>query len=282
MRAVASAIGVNGPRVSPRGEASERASRGPFLGVSAALCAASAALTIAWSVSMAAMDAMPMPGGWTMSMTWMPMPGQSRLAGAASFVGMWLVMMVAMMLPSLMPTLCRYRRAVARTGERRLGRLTALLGVGYFLVWAAIGLAVFPLGGALAAVEMRVPELARAVPTAVGVVVLLAGALQLSPWKARHLARCRAAPARVCTRPADPHTAWRHGLSAGLHCSYSCGSLMVILLVIGVMDLRAMAVVTAAITIERLAPAPERVARAIGAGALGAGALMIAQAAGLA
>jgi predicted metal-binding membrane protein len=56
---------------------------------------------------------------------------------------------------------------------------------------------------------------------------------------------------------------------------------MAILLVIGVMDLRAMAVVVAAITVERLAPAGERIARAIGAGALGAGLLLVARAAGL-
>jgi predicted metal-binding membrane protein len=56
---------------------------------------------------------------------------------------------------------------------------------------------------------------------------------------------------------------------------------MVILLVLGVMDLRAMAVVTAAITAERLAPAGERVARAIGAVVVGAGLFLIARAAGL-
>jgi predicted metal-binding membrane protein len=55
---------------------------------------------------------------------------------------------------------------------------------------------------------------------------------------------------------------------------------MAILLVIGVMDLRAMAVVTAAITVERLAPAGERVARVTGAGAVGAGLFLIARAAG--
>jgi predicted metal-binding membrane protein len=47
------------------------------------------------------------------------------------------------------------------------------------------------------------------------------------------------------------------------------------------MDLRAMAVVTAAITVERHAPAGERVARAIGAVVVGAGLLLIARAAGL-
>jgi predicted metal-binding membrane protein len=74
---------------------------------------------------------------------------------AASFLGMWVVMMVAMMLPSLVPMLWRYRHAVGRTGETRLGRLTALVGVGYFFVWIAFGMAAFPLGVALAAVEMR-------------------------------------------------------------------------------------------------------------------------------
>ena len=57
---------------------------------------------------------------------------------------------------------------------------------------------------------------------------------------------------------------------------------MAILLVIGVMDLRAMAVVAAAITVERLAaPAGERVARAIGASGVGAGLFLIARAPGL-
>jgi predicted metal-binding membrane protein len=123
----------------------------------------------------------------------------------------------------------------------------------------------------LAAVAMQLPALARAVPIAVGVVVVIAGALQFSAWKARYLARCREAPGRGRTLPADAGTAWRHGLRLGLHCSRCCVGLMAILLVIGVMDFRAMAVVTAAITVERLAPAGERVARVTGAVAVAAG-----------
>ncbi len=105
---------------------------------------------------------MPMPGGWTMSMAWMRMPGQTWLVAGATFIGMWAAMMVAMMLPSMVPTLWRYRQAVGRTGETRLGRLTVLVGAGYFLVWIGIGMAVYPLGVALAAVEMREPAVARA------------------------------------------------------------------------------------------------------------------------
>ncbi|MGH7152314.1 MAG: DUF2182 domain-containing protein, partial [Acetobacteraceae bacterium] len=205
------------------------------------------------------------------------------------------VMMVAMMLPSLVPMLWRYRQAVGgtgqavggtgqavgRTGETRLGRLTALVGVGYFSVWALFGMTAFPLGVALAALEMQQLALARAVPIAVGVVVLIAGALQFTAWKARHLACCREAPGRGRALPADAGTAWRHGVRLGLHCSYCCANLMAVLLVIGVMDLRAMAVVTAANAVERLAPAGERFARATGAVAAAAGVLLMARAAGL-
>jgi predicted metal-binding membrane protein len=81
--------------------------------------------------------------------------------------------------------------------------------------------------------------------------------------------------------PSDAATAWRHGVRLGLHCSYCSGGLMAIVLVIGIMDLRAMVVVAAAITSERLAPAGERVARAIGVVVVGAGLFLIAQAAGV-
>ena len=82
------------------------------------------------------------------------MPGQSWLGAAVDFVGMWLVMMVAMMLPSLTPMLWRYREALGVTNAARLGWLTALAGVGYFAVWAVLGVIVFSLGSLLAALAM--------------------------------------------------------------------------------------------------------------------------------
>ncbi|MGC1829046.1 MAG: DUF2182 domain-containing protein [Candidatus Acidiferrales bacterium] len=261
--------------------ASKRFSQRVFFGVSGLLFAASVAVTIVWCASMSAMGEMPMPGGWTMSMAWMRMPGQTWPGAAASFLGMWVVMMVAMMMPSLVPMLWHYRQAVGRTGETQLGWLTALAGVGYFFVWTVFGIAIFPLGVAVAAVAMRQPAVTRAVPITAGVVVLIAGSFQVTAWKARHLACCREAPGCGRTLPADAGTAWRHGLRLGLHCSQCCAGLIAILLVIGVMDLRAMAVVTAAITLERLAPAGERAARAIGVVVIGAGLFLIARAAGL-
>ena len=128
---------------------------------------------------------------------------------------------------------------------------------------------------------MREPTLARARPISVGVIVLIAGSLRFTAWKTHHLACCREASERCRTLPADADTAWRYGMRFGLHCGHCCANLMVILLVIGIMDLRAMAVVMAAITLERLAPAGERVAKAIGAVVVGAGLFLIAQATGL-
>jgi predicted metal-binding membrane protein len=258
--------------------ASDRTSQHTFLGVSALLFAASAVVTIVWCTSMSAMGGMPMPGDWTMSMAWMRMPTQTWPAAAASFLGMWVVMMVAMMLPSLLPMLQRYREAFGRTGETRLGLLTAFVGAGYFFVWTAFGMAAFPLGGALAAIEMQQQSLARAVPLTVGVIVLIAGSLQFTTWKARQLACCRETATLGPTTATNTGTAWRHGVRLGLDCVRCCANLMAVLLVIGVMDLGVMAVVTAAITFERLAPAGERVARTIGTVVVGTGLFLIARA----
>jgi predicted metal-binding membrane protein len=223
---------------------------------------------------------MTMPEGSTMSMMWMPMPGQTWAGAAASFVGMWVLMMVPMMLPSLTPMLGRYRQVVAGTvdtpvGRTQIGWLIALAGVGYFFVWMVIGMLTFPLGAALAAVEMQQPAVARVVPLAVGVIVLLTGALQFTAWKARQLACCRAGPGRGCALSAGAGTAWRHGVRLGLQCSRCCGGLMLIPLLIGAMDLRSMVVVTAGITVERFAPAGERVARAIGVVVVGVGLFLV-------
>src|SRR5438067_9529985 len=110
----------------------------------------------------------PMPAMWT------PMCGQTWASAAASFVGMWAVMMVAMMLPSLVPMLWRYRLALGMRGVAGLGELTALAGAGYFFVWTVSGGLVFTLGAALAQVVMQMPAVARAVPVSLGMVVLLA------------------------------------------------------------------------------------------------------------
>src|SRR5207249_10912074 len=123
--------------------------RGPRLGTGLLLFLVSAAATLHWSRSMA--GGMAMPGGWTLSMVWPLIPGQTWAGSGARFVAMWFVMMVAMMLPPLLPMLASFQRT----------RLAALGGVGYFAVWALFGAAVYAIGSAIARTELEWPALAR-------------------------------------------------------------------------------------------------------------------------
>ncbi len=252
----------------------EGTSRQTFFAVSALLFAASAAVTVVWSASMSTMGGMPMPGGWIMSMTWMP--GQDWFGAALSFLVMWIVMMIAMMMPSLVPMLLSYREAIGT--ELHVDLLTLLVGAGYFFVWTVFGIAVFPLGVALATAAMHLPALSRSVPLAIGVVVLIAGMLQFTGWKGKQLDCCRQAAGCSSSIPVSLGAALLQGLRFGLHCSQCCFGLIIILLVIGVMDLRMMAVVAAAITAERLAPARIPVAQTTGTLVAGVGIFLIARA----
>jgi len=243
-----------------------------FLGTSSLLFIGSAAITAMWCAGMSRMD-MPMPGGWRMSMAWMRMPGQGWPGSAASFLEMWTVMMVAMMLPCLVPMLWRYRSTTGASGFS-----TTLAGIGYFLVWTLVGLAVYPLGVWAGWVEMGSPAVSRLVPVLFGAVVLVAGLIQLSAWKARHLACCRSGHSGV---DSTGLAAWRHGLKMGVHCGYCCSGMMAVLVVLGVMDLPLMAVLTLGMALERVLPDGEKVARGIGLVLVGAGIWMLARALGL-
>jgi predicted metal-binding membrane protein len=253
-----------------------RATRAAFLAVAALLMAAGIAGTIAAADSMADMGAMDMPGGWSLSMTWMRMPGQSWREVAQSFLGMWLVMTVAMMLPAVLPALWRYRQA--QGGRRHPNMLTLLAAAGYFSVWLLWAAAVLPLGAAVAQLTLHWSALARAVPAAAALLVLGAGAVQLSPWKARQLGCCRQPQLSIA---AGPGAALRHGLTLGLTCSRCCGNLMLVLPAIGLMDLAVMTLVTLAIVLERLVSGAS-LPRLTGVVLIATGALLLARAAALA
>ncbi len=222
---------------------------------------AAAAITVWWCGSMRA--GMPMPGDWVMSMAWMRMPGQSWPAAATMFVAMWTVRMIAMMVPAVSAVLVHHRRPVR-------------VAAAYFTVWIAVGIAIYPLGIALAALEMRSVAIARVVPIASGLVLVVAGIAQLSRWKRRALEHCRARACCALGRRPGPRQAWLDGLRLGRHCVRCCAPALLVLLALGVMDVTAMAVVTGAITCERLGPWPRTVSRGLGVAALLAGAVAIA------
>ncbi|MGU8081611.1 DUF2182 domain-containing protein [Burkholderia pyrrocinia] len=245
-----------------------------------AVFAAAAMVTLAQHASMDAMGDEPMPGGWTLSSAWLRPCGWGAGRAFAAFAGMWGAMTVTMMLPVLAPTLWRYRQSVGPLGAARSTGLVVVASAGYFAVWMALGAVTFALGGTLTTAA-RLPALARAMPFTAGAVVLGAGVLQFSAWKARRLACCRHAAAGPHRSRAAAGAAWRHGVRTAMRCGACCGNLMAIALAAGMMDLRVMAAVTVAIAAERLAPAGERVARLVGGIAIGGGLAMIARAAGL-
>lgn len=252
---------------------------GIFLGMLVLLFAASSAVTILLCQQMSTMGGMQMPGGWTLSMTWMRMPGQSWQDVVASFMSMWSVMMVAMMLPSLIPILRRYRNSVRSAEPMRSGRHTVLFCAAYFSVWVLLGGIVFLLGVAVTTLVMRMSALASVIPMATGSVVLMAGAFQLTSWKLRSLACYHNTLEWNCGVAGNRSgNAWRRGLMLGARCCYCCAGPTLVLLVIDVMDIFTMTMVTAAITAERLSSVGHYMARVSGVAAIVAGLWMLGRA----
>lgn len=243
---------------------------------------ASAWTTAGWSLAMAGMGGIPMPGGWMMSMMWLPICGWSWPGLAASFLAMWSIMMAAMMLPGLTPVLWRHHEALIRMRRPHPGRLVASIGLGYLLVWAVIGCVVFVSSAAFASMAVKLPALAHATPLLAGLVLALAGAWQLSPWKTRRLRCWRRWPKIKFAGRRPMLAALREGLRLGAHCAINCAGLTAVLLATGIMDLHIMAAVTVATLVERLAPDGVLAARLIGTAIIGSALVLVAHATGLA
>jgi predicted metal-binding membrane protein len=219
--------------------------------------AASVLAIIALHHSMPSMPELPMPGGWMLSSMWTPLCGRTWLRAAASFAGMWIAMMTAMMLPSVAPILHRKR-------------LPMQTGAGYLAAWTVFGLLAFAAGAIFASMCMRMPALARAVPTASGAMVVAAGLLQSSEWKARRLGACHGMSLQG---------GFFDGLRFGWRCMHCCAPLTIVLFAAGAMHPLAMIGATLAISAERLAHAPATVARITGVLVIALGTAMLLHAA---
>src|SRR5690349_20046652 len=111
---------------------------------------------------MTGMDAMPLAGGWTISMMWMRMPGQAWPGVAGAFMSMWSLIIAAMMMPVLAPSLARYRHQLSVLRRPQPGLSTTAVALGYFVVWAALGAVVFVVGITFAAAAMHFAAISRA------------------------------------------------------------------------------------------------------------------------
>ena len=228
------------------------------------------AAAITWYSCRMMAGGMAMPGGWTMSMAWMPMG--SRLQSALMFAGMWVAMMVAMMLPSTLPMLLLYRRAAHFRGEARVGLLSTMVAAGYFGVWTVFGMLAYAAGLAISFAAMKSDAFSRAVPIASGAALIAAGVYQLSPWKSACLKHCRD-PLSVVA--AHMRGGWRGALRLGIHhgafCTACCWALMLIQLALGIMEMLVMIVVALVIALEKLLPRGLVVARVTGVLAVAGG-----------
>jgi len=175
---------------------------------------------------------------------------------------MMAAMMVAMMLPSFAPTLWRYHGALSATRVPRAACWTLLFALGYTGIWSMIGGVLYALS------DVRLGSWAT------GLVVVAAGLVQCTRWKATRLARCRHAFAAGCAVRRGAATSLRDGWRFGVDCALSCAAPTAVLFAIGLMDTSAMAAITAAITAERLVPKGTHIARMTGAAAVCTGVIM--------
>jgi predicted metal-binding membrane protein len=223
---------------------------------------------------MASMNAMAMPGGWTMSMMWMRMPGQSWPGFIAAFMTMWMLMMTAMMTPVIMPMLQRYRHAIRDSPLTHVELLTAAFLSGYLLTWILLGIAILVAGILLSTLAMRADLFAHAVPFLMALAISVAGLSQLSHWKIRQLQCCDSVQVN-----SSPRDAWRSGLRFGIRCASCCAPLTMVLLVNGMMEIHLMILVTSAIALERIRRVGVRAARLMGVAITATGLWLMAHAA---
>lgn len=177
-------------------------------------------------------------------------PG-TDLGALGWFLGVWTVMMAAMMLPALAPTAALYARMTRRHGWRR----PLLFAAGYLLVWGAAGVGAYALfrlgkqwfGGALA--------WDTAGRWCAGAILLVAAIYELTPLKYRCLSKCRSPLGFLLGSWRDGNRgALEMGAKHGAWCFGCCWALMAGLFALGIMSIAWMALIAALITLEKTLP----------------------------
>jgi predicted metal-binding membrane protein len=167
------------------------------------------------------------------------------------FVSVWLVMMAAMMFPSVAPTVALYSRMT----RKRSPAAPLMFTSGYLLIWGAVGVVAFGLSDAGGRVLGDVLVWERAGRWFAAGVLLTAAVYEVTPMKNVCLSKCRSPLGFLLG-------SWRNGLSGALHlgvrhgawCVGCCWALMASLLALGVMSIAWMALVAGLIAVEKTLP----------------------------
>jgi len=178
---------------------------------------------------------------------------------ASLFVVGWVLMIVAMMLPSSVPLVMTFGALVGR--RPRPGRLVGLLLLGYLAVWGAFGLAAWVADRGIHAAVEALPWLAEHPQLIMGTTLLAAGLWQFSPLRERCLEACRSPLGFVVNRwrgTSPLRESFAMGVAHGAFCVGCCWALMFVMFAAGVASLVWMALLTAVMVHEKTRPEGRR------------------------
>jgi predicted metal-binding membrane protein len=177
----------------------------------------------------------------------------------------WVLMIVAMMLPSSIPLVLTFGALVRR--RERPGELVTLLLAGYLLVWGAFGLAAWLADRGIHAAVDALPWLAEHPELIIATTLAMAGLWQFSPLRDRCLEECRSPLGFVINRWRGTSVraeAVRMGIAHGAFCVGCCWSLMLVMFGVGLASLSAMLVLGGLTAIEKNLPSGRRLTRPLG------------------
>jgi predicted metal-binding membrane protein len=220
--------------------------------------------------------------GWALVL-WQSMAMSGEMASptmgldAPLFLATWIAMMVAMMFPTAAPMILTFASVSAGKRARGQAYVPTWVFVGaYLLVWTAFGVAAYLLALGAQAVSTASPWLMANAARLGGGILVLAGLYQLSPLKWACLWRCRTPLTWVLHSWRDGYGgAFRMGLEHGLYCLGCCWLLFVLLFPLGIMNVGAMAALTALIFAEKSLPHGRRIGQVAGLALLAYGGLVL-------
>jgi predicted metal-binding membrane protein len=190
---------------------------------------------------------------------------------------MWALMMVGMMLPSAAPLILLFMQMRTSRNDEHSSTKGLLFGAAHVSVWIAFSGVAALLQWALHTSALLSPEMSVISSRAAGVILIGAGAYQLSPLKSACLTRCQSPLGFLLSNWREgAKGAVQMGLRHGTYCLGCCWALMFVLFVVGVMNLAWVAALTVFILLEKITPAGVRVARVSGAAIIVAGLFSLA------
>jgi predicted metal-binding membrane protein len=188
--------------------------------------------------------------GWTVrAMRGMDNGPWTTLGTFGWFLGIWVVMMAAMMFPSVAPTVALYSR-MSRSTSLPVGFVS-----GYLATWAAAGVVAFTIGSALSRGAGGDLAWDRAGHAIAGATLVAAAIYELTPLKDVCLGKCRSPLGTLLASWRDGWSgAFRMGARNGVWCVGCCWALMASLFALGVMSVTWMAVVAGLVALEKTLP----------------------------